>query len=165
MPKIKRSEFAIFLNTSGSQTPTWSRIGKGVTSQTVAYNPTTNTEQYVNEDSARTSVDAYAPSIATPMTCYTGEPVFEYVDGLRRSRAIGSAAETECLLVYIYDATTSQSTVSYRAEKCECSIAVNEFGGDATSPVAIDFDIALNGDPVAGSVTISDDGVPTFTAD
>ena len=159
--KIKRSEFATFLNTTPGSAATYSRMGKGVTGQTVAYNPTITTETYIDEDSATNSIDAYAPSINTPQTCYAGEPVFEYVDGLRRARAVGADAETDILLVYLY---SSESANSYAAEKCKCAISIEEFGGDAGAPVSITYTISLNGDPEIGTAAIQD-GAVTFTAD
>lgn len=157
--KIKRSEFATFLNTTPGAEATYCRMGKGITGQTVAYNPTVNTEQYINEDSATNSVEAYAPSINTPQTCYAGEPVFEYIDGLRRARAIGAAAETDIVLVYIYSKATGSN--QYNAEKCKCVISVEEFGGDAGNPVSITYTVSLNGDPEIGTATITD-GAMTF---
>lgn len=159
--KIKRSEFAAFINTTPGSDATYVRMGKGITGQTVAYNPTVNTEQYINEDSATNSIDAYAPSINTPQTCYAGEPVFEYVDGLRRARAIGSAAETDIVLVYIY--SKSAETNTYNAEKNKCTISIEEFGGDAGNPVSLTYTVSLNGDPEIGTAAITD-GKMTFTA-
>ncbi len=161
--KIKRSEFAAFLNTTPGSTASYARMGKGITGQTVAYNPTVNTEQYINEDSATNSVDAYAPSINTPQTCYKGDAVFDYVDGLRKARAIGAAAETDVVLVYIYDSSTTESTPTYAAEKCNCCISIEEFGGDAGNPLSITYTVSLNGDPVIGTATISG-GTLSFTA-
>lgn len=158
--KIKRSEFATFINTTPGAEATYVRMGKGITGQTVAYNPTVNTEQYINEDSATNSLDAYAPSINTPQTCYAGEPVFEYIDGLRRARAIGAAAETDVVLVYIYSKGTGTNT--YNAEKNKCVISIEEFGGDAGNPVSLTYTVSLNGDPEVGTATITD-GQLTFS--
>lgn len=156
--KVKRSQFATFLNTGGT-TEAWSRFGKGVTSQSVAYNPTVNSEQYIDEDNATSSVDAYAPTINTPQTAYVGDAVFEYVDGLRRSRAIGDEAVTEILLVYIYD---KDEDGSYAAERQRVSISITDFGGDAGSPLSITYDLGFIGDPVLGKVSVTDGSV-TFT--
>lgn len=158
--KVKRSEFATFLDTAPSAvSPAWARFGKGVTGQSVAYNPTVNSEQYIDEDNATSSVDAYAPTINTPQTAYKNDPVFEYVDGLRRARAIGDDAVTSILMVYVYDKTEDGS---YPAEKQSASISITDFGGDAGSPLSITYDIGFIGDPVAGTVTIAN-GVATFT--
>ena len=161
MKKIKRSEFATFLNTSPTGTAKYVRMGKGITGQTVSYNPTTTSETYIHEDAATTGVESYAPSINTPQTCYAGEPVFEYVDGLRRARAVGADAETDILLVYIY---ASKGEGVYAAEKCNAAIAIEEFGGDGGNPTSITYTINLNGDPEIGTVTIAPDGI-TFDAD
>ena len=159
--KIKRSEFAAFLNTNPGSTPTYSRMGKGITGQTISYNPATTSETYINEDAATTSIDSYAPSINTPQTCYAGEPVFEYVDGLRRSRAVGADAETDILLVYIY---ANEGSNAYAAEKCKAAISIEEFGGDGGAPTSITYTINLNGDPEIGTATITDGSV-TFSAE
>lgn len=161
MKKIKRSEFAAFLNTAPTSTAVYSRMGKGITGQTISYNPTVNTEQYIDEDSATNSLDAYAPSINTPQTCYAGEPVFEFVDGLRRKRAIGADAETDIVLVYIYS-QNGDTPGTYDAEKCACVISIEDFGGDAGNPVSITYTVSLNGDPKIGTATISN-GTMTFT--
>ena len=159
--KIKRSEFAAFLNTAPTSTAVYSRMGKGITGQTISYNPTVNTEQYIDEDSATNSLDAYAPSINPPQTCYAGEPVFEFVDGLRRKRAIGADAETDIVLVYIYS-QNGETLGKYDAEKCNCVISIEDFGGDAGNPVSITYTVSLNGDPKIGTATIAN-GTMTFT--
>lgn len=158
--KIKRSEFATFLNTGTKLSPTWTRMGKGITSQTVSYNPATTSETYINEDNATTNLDSYAPNISTPQTAYAGEPIFEYVDGLRRNRAVGSQAETEVLLVYIYD----EAEGKYSAERNNAVFQVDDFGGDGGSNVVINYTVNLNGDPVQGKAQIAEGGEVTFTA-
>lgn len=158
--KVKRSEFATFINTTpSSSTPTWARFGKGVTSQSVAYNPSVNSEQYIDEDNATSSVDGYAPTINTPQTAYKGNPVFDYVDGLRRKRAIGDDAVTDILMVYLYDKQTDNS---YPAEKQKASVSVTDFGGDAGNSLNVTYDIGFVGDPIEGTVTVAE-GAVTFT--
>lgn len=161
--KVKRSQFATFLNTGTLLAPVWSRMGKGITEQSIAYNPNLVTEQFIDEDNATSSLEGYAPSIATPQTAYAGNAVFDFVDNLRKIRAIGSAAETEVLLVYLYDSETVLEVTSYAAEKNACTISIEEFGGTGGESLSLTFNIGLNGDPVLGTVTIAA-GVPTFTA-
>lgn len=157
--KIKRSEFASFLNITPGTAATYARMGKGITSQSISYNPTTTSETYIHEDAATASVDGYAPSINTPQTAYAGEPVFDFVDGLRRKRAVGADAETDIVLVYIY--APGEGSGSYAAEKCRCTISIEEFGGDGGASASITYTISLNGDPVLGTATITS-GAMTF---
>lgn len=159
MPKIKRSQLAIFLNVSpGEDTPEWALIGDGVTEQTINYNPQTSEEIYIHQDSATTDVESYKPTIPTPMTAQTGEPVFEYIDGLRRSRAVGDDARTEICIVYLYDTDTSGA---YPAEKSACSVQVDDFGGAGGESAKINFTLNLIGDAVSGTFNPSS---KTFTA-
>ena len=153
MEKIKRSLFATFINTTpGDEAETWARMGKGITSQNISYNPNVTTEQYINEDNATSSVDSYAPSLDGTQTCYKGEPVFEYIDGLRQARAVGAALETEVLFVYLYAGTEG----AFKAEKNKCVIQLGEYGGDGGGNVTMTYTVGLNGDPVVGTASVED---------
>ena len=146
--KIKRSQIAVFLNTGTSASPTWSLVGDGVTSQTINYNPQTSDETYIHQDSGNTNVESYKPTIPTPMTAIAGDEVFDYVDGLRKGRAVLTDAETEVCIVYLYETPT---TGAYPAEKNACSIQVDDFGGDGGTAAVINFTINLNGDATPGT--------------
>ena len=159
MEKIKRSLFATFLNTGDGTNETWSRMGKGITSQSISYNPNVTTEQYIDEDNATSSVDSYAPSLDGTQTCYKGDPVFEYIDGLRQRRAVGTDLETDVLFVYMYSGTEG----AYKAEKNKCVIQLGEYGGDGGGNVTMTYTIGLNGGPTIGTATVTS-GAVTFTA-
>lgn len=156
--KVKRSKFATFLNTGTGSTETWSLVGDGVTSMTVSYNPQTSDETYIHQDSGTTDVESYKPTSAVPMTAMQGDPVFDFVDGLRRKRAVLDDARTEVCLVYLYDEATSGA---YPAEKNTCSIQIDDFGGEGGGSNVINFTINFVGDGVAGTFN---PGTKTFTA-
>ena len=159
MEKIKRSLFATFINTTpGGGEATWAKMGKGITAQSLSYNPNVTTEQYIDEDNATSSVDSYAPSLDGTQTCYKGEPVFTFIDGLRQKRAVGKELETEVLFVYLYDGAEN----AYKAEKNACVIQLGEFGGEGGGNVQLTYTIGLNGDPEQGTATVADSKV-TFT--
>lgn len=158
--KIKRSEFATFMNTTPSGvSPNWARMGKGITSQKITYNPVTTSETYIDEDNATNSVESYAPTLDGTQTCYKGEPIFTFLDGLRQGRKTGADLETDIVLVNIYDKQTDNS---YSAEKNHVVIQLGDFGGDGGGTVQMTYTIALSGDPVQGKATITD-GALTFT--
>lgn len=147
--KVKRSKLAIFLDTSGGEeTAEWALIGDGVTEQTIAYNPQTSDEVYIHQDSGTTDVESYKPNIPTPMTAIKGDPVFDYVDGLRKARAIGADARTKICIVYLYD---TETTGAYPAEQNDCSIQIDDFGGAGGESATINFTINLIGDAVVGT--------------
>lgn len=157
--RVKRSQFAEFLDITPNGDSTYSRIALGATSGSVSYNPTVTDEQYIDQDSGTKLLDSYAPVLSHEQTAYRGDPVFDYVDGLRKARAIGDDAKTTLLLVNIYD---KQADGSYSAEEQEVVISINEFGGDAGNPVSISYDINFCGDGVSGTATITN-GAVTFT--
>lgn len=165
--KVKRTEFATFLNVGTKELPVWARIGKGVTGQTVAYNPNVSDEQYIDEESGTSNIESYKPNIPTPHTAYRGDKVFNYVDNLRKHRATNSEAESELLMVYFYDKTTTgegaEAKTTYAAEKNNCVVQIDDFGGDAGNPVVLNYTINLNGDPTLGTVEKETDGI-TFKA-
>lgn len=155
--KIKRSKFAAFLNTGTGETPTWSLIGDGVTSMTISYNPQTSDETYINQDSGTTDVESYKPTSAVPMTAIQGDPVFDYVDALRKKRAVLNDARTDICLVYLYE---TETTGAYPAEKNTCSIQIDDFGGEGGGSNVINFTVNFVGDAVDGTFNPS---TKTFT--
>lgn len=148
--KIKRSLFALFLNTAPgtAETATYALMGKGITSQKVDYNPETSTETYVSDDSATTDVESYAPSVSTQQTAIVGDPVFDFVDGLRNDRAVLEAAQTDLVMVNLYGTATVEA---YPAEKNTVSIQVDDFGGDGGKSVEINYTVNMIGNPVKGT--------------
>ena len=156
--KIKRSKFASFLNVGTVAAPEWGLIGNGVTSMTVAYNPQTSDETYIHEDSGTKDVTGYAPTSAVPMTAHKGDPVFDFVDKLRRTRAVLDEARTEICLVYLYDGEDGSN--AYPAEKNTCSIQIDDFGGEGGGSNVINFTINFVGDAVEGTF---DPTTATFT--
>ncbi len=159
MGKLKRSLFAVFLNTGTSETPVYSLMGEGITAQTVNYNPQTSEENYIHQDSGVTDVESYKVSIPTPQTAIAGDPVFTFVDKLRKDRAVLSAARSDVVLVELYG---TEVTGAFPAEKNTCSIQIDDFGGEGGSSIAINYTVNLIGDPVKGTFNPT---TKAFTAD
>jgi hypothetical protein len=157
--KLKRSEYASFLNTGTTELPVWAIIGKGVTEGTISYNPEVSNEKFINEDNAHPSVDGYAPTLPIEQTAYKGDPVFDFIDGIRKARKLGAECETELLNVQYYNEVTGDPT-KWEAEKQKVAIQIDEFAGDA---MKIKYTINYVGDPVIGKVSLTA-GAPVFTA-
>ena len=152
MTKIKRSQVQTFLNTTPLAAATYSLLGDGVVSGTIAYNPKTTEETYVHQDSATITIDSYAPTLPVEQTAVSGDAVFEFVDGLRRARAVLDAAETDIVNVWMYE---TGGPTAYPAEKQNVSIAIEDFGGEGGVAVKINFTINFLGDPVLGTFNAS----------
>jgi hypothetical protein len=152
MGKIKRSEVMAFLNTTPLSTATYSLVGDGVPSGKINMNPKTTEETYISEDNASISVDSYAPTMPVEQIAKTGDAVFEFVDGLRRTRAVLEDAETDIVNVWAYEAG---GPTAYPAEKQPVCIQIDDFGGDGGKPVSINYTINYVGDPIPGTFNTS----------
>lgn len=164
--KIKRPLIAHFLDVSQAATYTdaeWARLGKNVTEASTEYNPQSETEQDIISDSATTETTGYQPTMPVAQQCTKGDPVFELVTKLRRKRATLSDCHTWLLNVDMWDYTGTEGNRTYVAEVQEVSVQVDTYGGAGGEAPTQEFTINYVGDPVSGTVTITD-GEPVFTA-
>ena len=158
---IKRSQIQAFLNVSKeSATESFKIIGNYMPTGAYDYNPQTTTETYIVNDNATSTLDSYQIAFDGEMKCAKGDAVFDYIDDLRYNVAVGDDAVSEVVLV---DTWNTKTTGSYRAEKFNCTISINSYGGDGGQNPTISFNIGINGDPIKGTATIQE-GTCTFTA-
>lgn len=168
--KVKRYDIAHFLDIdrygfvedTSISANNWKRIGLNVTDMSIDYGAQTETEQDIISRSASTEITGYQPTSAVSQQCTKGDDIFEFITELRRNRSILGDAHTSLLNVDIWDSTTSSSTTTYAAEKQEVSIQIDSYGGAGGETPVQEFTINFVGDPIPGTVTITD-GTPTFT--
>lgn len=162
--KIKRPLIAHFLDTSRASSYTdaeWARLGVNVTEASTEYNPQTESEQDIVSDSASTEITGYQPSMPVSQQCTKGDPVFEFVTELRRSRATLADSHTWLLNVDLWD--TDDDGSSYASEVQEVSVQIDTYGGAGGETPVQEFTINFIGDPIKGKTTITG-GTPKFTA-
>lgn len=159
MDKIKTSKLAAFINTTPkAEEETFSRIRKQGELK-LKYDAETSEEGYIDEDSKSKNTDSYAVGFDGELIAHTGDPVFEYLDDLRQNRAVNADAETEVIIVYIYD----KDGESYAAEKNTASIQLGDFGGEGGGGnLSLNYTCSFNGNPIKGTATITD-GKVVFT--
>lgn len=159
---MERSKFYMFLNTKAGEkepaSPEWSLIGDGVTELSVSYNPQTNTEQYIHEDVARTTVTGYQPNAAVTAQAKKGDKVYDYINGMRKTLPIGDSANSEVVLVDCYEEAKANG---YPAQRQEVTIQIDSYGGAASDPLSIGYTINWNGVPKNGYFKI--EGGPKFS--
>lgn len=161
--KVTRDQIATYLNTTPStEKETWSIVGVGITDYGQSFNPQVETEKWIIHKNATSSLESYQIQGDVSQKCYFGDPVYDFVNNLRRTAGVGSAVETQILDIDLYDSTGEAPSISYKATKYNCMIAVTSYA-TGESPV-IEYSIYYNGDPTVGTVTIAD-SVPTFTPD
>ena|SRR5271157_1655354 len=150
--RIKRSQFATYLNTTPSLSATWSLLGDGITNLKESLNPKTSSETYITDNVATISVDSYAPTMPAIATAKVGEAVFEYIRGLRDTKAILADCETQIINVALYE--TPAGSV-YPATQQACAIQVDEFSGEGGVKMNQNFTINFQGVPIQGTFNVS----------
>lgn len=148
---VKRSSFATFLNTNPSGAASYAKIGDGITAAAINYNPQTLEETYIDQDSGSIEVESYRPNLPIEATAKSGDDVFDFVDQLRKDRAVLDAAKTDIVNVWLYETPTGDS---YPAEQQQVSIQVDSFGGDGGGATKINYTINFIGDPVVGTFDV-----------
>lgn len=160
--QVKRSQIRHFLNTTPkADSEKWDLLGVGITDYGIAFGASVSSEKWIIEDVARNTVDSYNKSGGVTQTCYKGDPVFEYINDLRRRSAIGADCNTQVIDIDLYDFIKEEDTetIKYNATKNDCAIEITNYA-EGEKP-SIQYTIHYNGDPILGIVTIAD-GVPTF---
>lgn len=145
---VKRSQFATYLNTVPAGPAAYELIGDGITTAAINYNPQTTEEVYIHQDSGSTSLESYKPNMPIEAEAKKGDAAFDFVDGLRKSRAVLSAAETDIVNVWLYETPTAGA---YPAEKQNVSISIDNFGGEGGKAAKVSYTISFLGNPVAGT--------------
>lgn len=166
MEKIKRPLIAHFLDVSQADTyagAEWARLGVNVSEASTDYNPQTETSQDIVSDSASTDLTGYQPSMPVTQQCTKGDPVFELVTELRRSRATLADSYSWLLNVDLWDKTGDAGAATYAAEVQQVSVQVDTYGGAGGEAPTQEFTLNFVGDPIQGRVTMTD-GKPSFTA-
>ena len=158
--KIKSSKSAVLLNVGNSTSAEYVRIGKGVTSLPISYNPKTTTETYIDEDNATTTVDSYEVSSDVEQVAIKGNKVFDFVDGIRKGLKTGSDCETDAVLVDVYDMTIASNKVTGTGKKFRATITISDWTIEGGEVIKIKYKIGFNGDPTDVSVSI-DNGTIT----
>ena len=144
---VKRSAFATFLDTNPGGAADYVMIGDGITNAVINYNPQTLEETYINQDSGTIEVQSYRPNLPIEATAKSGDDVFDFIDQLRKDRAVLDAAKTTVVNVWLYETPTGDS---YPAELQEVSIQIDSFGGEGGGATKINYTINFVGTPTVG---------------
>ena len=150
--KVKRSQFITYLDTTPASTPTWAVLGIGVTDYGIDYNPQVDTEKWIIEDNARNDHTSNQKQSTVSQKIYKGDPCFEFVQAGRDELNY----KTHILDIDRWNGTGN----TYPATMSDGIITVTTYMGEEAT---IEYDLYYDGDATEGTVTISDEGVPTFT--
>lgn len=161
--KVTRDQIATYLNVTPTETTAdWAIVGVGVTDYGQSYNPQTTTEKWIINKNATTSLDSFQIQADASQQCYFGDPVYDFVNELRRNASVGDKVTTQVLDIDLYDSTGTGEQITYKATQYECAVVVTSYA-TGENPV-IEYSIYYNGDPQVGTVKITS-GKPVFTPD
>lgn len=156
--KITRDQMATYIDVAKNPTtPSWKLLGIGITGYGIAYNPQVTTEKWIINKNATSSLDGYQRQGDISQKCYKGDPVFEFVNEIRRNCSIGAQVQTQVLDIDRYD----QANGAFKATKSDIIVTITNYMAE---DAVIEYSIYYNGDPVVGTVTFTDE-VPTFVED
>ena len=162
MEVVERYKKLAFLNITpikGSNTSyDWAIIGHGIEELQVTYNSQKKTTKYIINKNATTRVNGYQPSIDAEQIAYYGDECFDFVDDIRYNMKTGDDAKTQILLV---DKYKEESPGKFRAQVFDCVVSINNDGGPADDDSKVSYTIDINGEPINGTITISE-GKPVF---
>lgn len=143
----KRSAFLLFINTKPKEKASYALVGDGVTELSISYNPQTNTEQYIHQDTANTELTGYQPNAPVTAQVVKDDAAFEFINEMRKKLPIGSDAHTDIVMVDVFD---QGEGTSYPATKQPVSIQIDSYGGAASDPLSIGYTINWRGEGTAG---------------
>lgn len=101
----------------------------------------------------------YKPNFSIAITTYKGESDFDMFYKKYKALAVGADAQSQCLMVNMFDSVTSEGKECFYAEVTDVTVVMEEWN---TTSSQVSGTIYENGTPKKGYVTI-EAGMPTFT--
>lgn len=156
--KAPRKLLMTYVDVSGSETPEWELVGRGVEESAIELNPSTETVTDIL-GITDTSVTKWEPNQSfDPNTVKGGSKLNFKLHEIWQNKTPELLSKFNVLIVYAYIGEKN----NFEAEvQKNCTINITSIGGSAY--VDMPIEISFSNDSTKGTVTI-DKGVPTFTA-
>jgi hypothetical protein len=157
-----RTDVEIYMDTSATTTPTWTRCGDGW--KKFAENPNAQTEsvKYINQSSETTDTTSYSPQYSFECDLMYTDSTIKKVYDIAKNRETGSNAVVTILVVDKFDPGVSTGT--YVARKETLAVAVTSLDGE--KKMAMSGNLNGQGDGVKGVFTPASGETPaSFVAD
>ena len=154
MALMKRTEVKHYLKVDNE----YHLIYSGVTALDDSRNPAVETEQYIMDSNASSSIDGYEPQWAITMRVDPDDPVTALIREIGRSLKTGADAETSLVE---FDAWEMDINQSVPAKEYRVAVAVDYISnGEGGSKIEMSGTLHGQGDPVDGTFDIP---TKTFT--
>ena len=111
-----------------------------------------------------TTVDGYEIASDVEQVALKGEPVFDFVDIIRKELLTGSECETQALVVPIYDLTKTEAGYVGTAQLFSATITVTDFELNGGEIIKIKYKVSFNGNPRNVDIELADGKImPSLT--
>lgn len=157
--KIDRTNLATFLDVTPKEAKeTWEILGVGIQSFAIDFNPNITSEKWITKKNATSTLESNSKQGDVTQTMHKGDPCFEFVYSLMDKT--GADVETNILDVDYFEEISDESGIkTYKAKQSQGMVAITSYGGETAT---IGYTLYYNGDPIEGTVVITD-GKPVFT--
>jgi len=100
---IKRSKWRSFMDVGEAAVPALALMGEGFTQLEESKNPVEYSRKYVHEDSERTDVVGFAPSVAYAVDAHTDNPVIKKIIDAHEQELTGEDAHVDIVSVNLFE--------------------------------------------------------------
>ena len=112
---IKRSKWRSFMDVGEAAAPSLTLMGEGFTQLEESKNPVEYNRKYVHEDSERTDVIGFAPSVAYAVDAHSDNPAIQKIIDAHEKELTGDEAHVPIVSVNLFETgVTEGSCVAYK---------------------------------------------------
>ena len=154
----KRSQVHVYMNTGTSETPVWTRLGKGWKKFTENPNAQTESTLYICDDSSTTDVTSYEPNYAFECDLMHTNEAIKRIYDIAKGRKTGSDAIVDIVTVDAFEETDNNKTCTAYRENL--SVQVSSIDGE--KKMSMSGNLNGQGDGIKGKFDLT---TKTFTAD
>lgn len=155
-----RDEVFQFINTTpNAEAPTWVLWGESIEDLGIEFNTQTKERHFIVNKNGSTSTTGHQKQSPVTQLANTEDPSFKLIDDIFFKESVGKDAETDVMWVFPY---RTKDVSPFDAKTSKVQIAQGSFSGPAGEEIQYSYDVHYKGDPVFGSVVITD-GKPVFT--
>lgn len=147
---VDRSTIWHFGNVGTTAAPDWERIGNYVESASLQYGTKTETYKDITKPSETTEITGHNVSMPVNGLFYPNDPIFDFIDEMRRSRKILTDASMEICHVWGY-MKSSGTPAAWPAEKATYRVAWESIGDNGAEPAAYNVTFHEATTPVFGT--------------
>ena len=157
LTRLKKHRTIPFLNTSSTEEPSYSRIGKSTVFDLVL-NAQTEENDFIEDEMKTTDIISYNPQLAQELQCNKGDAAFDYLYDLFYNLPTGEAVKQNVLIVFDGN-MGNEDAPQFKAWDTVATLVLDHF-----DTVAEKIYFSFNINKITRGTCAVTNGVPEFTA-